>query len=107
MLTFIVQLAASAFTVRCFISRDFTIFPAIAIAFLVCDLLGVFTGKLKTLNIPLATAFCVGMSIWLRAVNIYTIAAGYATMQTAMTALSVVMMAAVAVGSLISAISRR
>lgn len=107
MITFIVQLVASTLTIMCFISRDFTIFPAVAIAFLVCDLLGVVTGKLKSLNIPLAIVFCTGMSIWLRVVNVYTIAAGYAAMQTMMTAFSIIMMVVVAVGSLIASISRR
>lgn len=90
MITFIIQIALSAASIFGFLANDFSLFPYYALGFLLIDIIGMISGALKTMNIPISIFCCIGSCLWFREVNLYTISIGYVIMNIAFVGIGIV-----------------
>ena len=92
MLTFIIQIISTILAVKGFIAGDFSLYPYIALAFLVCDILGFISGQLKSLGIVSTVVWCAVFCFAFKSFDIYTISIAYVAKQVLYVAFTLVMM---------------
>ena len=90
LLSFIIQIALAALSVSGFWGHDFSLFPYFALGFLIIDVIGIVSGALKTMNIPISVCCCIGSCLWFREVNLYTISIGYVAMNVVFVGIGIV-----------------
>ena len=80
LLSVVLQIVASFFTIKGFLAKDFSLFPYIAIIYVITDIIEIASGRLKS-GIWTSVIACIMSCCIYQAVNIYTISIGYVLMQ--------------------------
>lgn len=91
MIAFIVQIIATVFAVKGYLAHDLSLYPYIALAFFVCDLLGYINRDLKRFGLIESIACCAISCFMFKSINVYTISIGYVIKELIFVAGSIIM----------------